>query len=142
MTQLNIMCHYETYAREWYLWNLSLALIDKDLVEAEVVNSTNSLFKKLIFNVKDLTFIWLNDWVRHRVPLRNLYQGMVFAKSIDKDLIKAEVVNSTNSRFKKLIFIVKDVTFIWLNDWVRDRVPLWNLCQGMVFVKSITGINW
>ena len=48
---------------------LSLALINKDLIEAEGVNSTNSRFKKLIFNVKDVTFIWLNDAARHRVPL-------------------------------------------------------------------------
>ena len=31
---------------------------------------------------------------------------------IARDLIEAEVVNSTNSRFEKLIFIVKEVTFI------------------------------
>ena len=57
MTESHTVCHYETYARGWYLPQLSLALIDKDLIEAEVVNSTNSLFKKLIFIVKDVTFI-------------------------------------------------------------------------------------
>ena len=49
--------HYETYARGWYLPKLLLALIDKDLIEAEVVNSTYSRFKKLIFSVKNVTFI-------------------------------------------------------------------------------------
>ena len=57
MTQPDTVCNYETYARELYLPKLSLALINKDLIEAEVVNSTNSLFKKLIFIVKDVTFI-------------------------------------------------------------------------------------
>ena len=45
------------YARGWYLPKLSLALIDEDLIEAEVVKSTNSRFKKMIFIVKDVTFI-------------------------------------------------------------------------------------
>ena len=57
MTESETVYHYETYARGWYLPKLSLALIDKDLIEAEVVNSTNSRFKKMIFIVKDLTFI-------------------------------------------------------------------------------------
>ena len=57
MTQSDTVCHYETYARGWYLPKLSLALIDKDLIEAEGVNSTDSRFKKLIFNVKDVIFI-------------------------------------------------------------------------------------
>ena len=57
MTQSDTVCHYETYARGWYLPKLSFALIDKDLIEAEGVNSTISRFKKLIFNVKDITFI-------------------------------------------------------------------------------------
>ena len=47
------MCHYETYARGGYLPELSLALIDKDLIEAEVVNWTNSRFIKFIFIAKD-----------------------------------------------------------------------------------------
>ena len=57
MTQSDTVCHYETFVREWYLPKLSLALINKDLIEAEVVNSTNSRFKKLIFIVIDITFI-------------------------------------------------------------------------------------
>ena len=57
MTESDTVYHYETYARGWYLPKLSLALIDKDLVVAEVVNSTNSRFKKMIFIVKDVTFI-------------------------------------------------------------------------------------
>ena len=57
MTQSDTVCHYETYARGWYLLKLSLALIDKDLIEAEWVNSTDSRFKKLMLNVKDVTFI-------------------------------------------------------------------------------------
>ena len=57
MTQSHIVCHFETFVRESYLPKLSLALIDKDLIEAEVVNSTNSRFKKSIFSVKDVTFI-------------------------------------------------------------------------------------
>ena len=68
MTQSDTVCHYETYARGWYLPKLSLALIDKDLIEAEVVILTNSRFKKLIFIVKDVTFFSLNDAVRHCVP--------------------------------------------------------------------------
>ena len=42
MTESDTVCDYETYARAWYFPKLSLALIDKDLIEAEVVNSTNS----------------------------------------------------------------------------------------------------
>ena len=57
MTESETVYHYETYARVWYLPKLSLAFIDKDLIEAEVVNSTNSRFKKMIFIVKDVTFI-------------------------------------------------------------------------------------
>ena len=57
MTESDTVYHYETYVRGWYLPKLSLALIDKDLIEAEVVNSTISRFKKLIFIVKDVTFI-------------------------------------------------------------------------------------
>ena len=57
MTQSDTVYHYETYARGWYLPKLSLAINDKDLIEVEVVNSANSRFKKLIFIVKDVTFI-------------------------------------------------------------------------------------
>ena len=57
MTESDTVYHYETYAKGWYLPKLSLALIDKDLIVAEVVNSTNSRFKKMIFIVKDVTFI-------------------------------------------------------------------------------------
>ena len=57
MTESETVYHYETCSRGWYLPKLSLALIDKDLIEAEVVNSTYSRFKKLLFIVKDVTFI-------------------------------------------------------------------------------------
>ena len=57
MTESDTVYHYKTYDRGWYLPKLSLALIHKDLIEAEVVNSTNSRFKKLIFSVKNVTFI-------------------------------------------------------------------------------------
>ena len=57
MNESDTVYHYETYARGWYLPKLSLVLIDKVLIEAEVVNSTISRFKKLIFIVKDVTFI-------------------------------------------------------------------------------------
>ena len=42
MTESETVYHYETYASGWYLPKPSLALIDKDLIEVEVVNSTNS----------------------------------------------------------------------------------------------------
>ena len=42
MTESETVYLYETYARGWYLPRLSLALIDKDLIESEVVHSTNS----------------------------------------------------------------------------------------------------
>ena len=54
MTESETVYHYDTCASGWYLPQLSLELIDKDLIEAEVVNSTNSRFKKLIFIVKDV----------------------------------------------------------------------------------------
>ena len=57
MTESETVYHYDTYARGWCLPKLSLALIDKDLIEAEVVNSTNSRFKKFVFIIKDVTFI-------------------------------------------------------------------------------------
>ena len=57
MTESDTVYHYETYARGWYLPKLSLALIDKVLIKAEVLNSTNSRFKKFVFIIKDVTFI-------------------------------------------------------------------------------------